>query len=69
MQFIIQYSAKIDKKHIFNIFFTLGPKRRRNHSVRPIAFVFVYYNITKKHGLRKSPEGGSIKISVKKMLL
>ena len=29
---------------ISNIFFTLGPKSRTNHSVRPIAIVFAYYN-------------------------
>ena len=45
------------KKHIFDIFFTLGPKRRRNRSVRPITFVFVYYNLSKKHGFQKSPGG------------
>ena len=30
--------------NIFDIFFTLGPKSRTNHSVRPIAIVFAYYN-------------------------
>ena len=32
------------KKYLFDIFSTLGPKICTNHSVRPIAIIFVYYN-------------------------
>ena len=38
----------------YNIFSTLGPKSRTNLAVRPIAIVFVSYNLTKKHGLQNS---------------
>ena len=42
-----------------NIFSTLGPKSHPNLAVRPIAIVFVSYNLTKKHGLHKSLLGES----------
>ena len=42
------------------LFSTLRPKRRSFVTVRTIAINFVYYNLTKKHGLQKSLGGGSI---------
>ena len=47
-------------RNIYNLFSTLGPKRRRNCSVRIIAIVFVYHNLIKKHGLQKSLGGEHI---------
>ena len=52
------FGPRVKNIYILNLFSTLGPKRRRNRSVRTIAIFFVYHNLTKKHGLQKSLGGG-----------
>ena len=40
-----------------HFFSTLGTKKHLCPAVRPIAMIFVHYNLTKKHGLQKSLGG------------